>query len=358
MVNIFMDYQKGVDVAGRENVVLAKKVDIAGQDYILVGERYAKTIERSGAFPLVSLGDTSIFRIESGGTPDTKNADYWDGNICWATLIDLPPDNTITYLYDTERHITEAGLYGSSAKLLPADSILVSSRATIGRIAITRCETATNQGFKNIIITDKSRQGGLLLCICSLLCPFISLFLAQYAVAAEILWALNYALTGMLTVYGVVLFADLSENALYLAGLGLICRRIGEPVGSTLGDRLAASPVILITLTSLAFILSVFCSALLWKMLYFARLPEEDAALKKEPVNDEDSCLLFIKKYDLSARERDVLCEVIKGCSNPQIAENLFISENTVKFHMKNLLKKTGTSNRTDLIRLFNESNR
>ena len=80
--------------------------------------------------------------------------------------------------------------------------------------------------------------------------------------------------------------------------------------------------------------------------------------MKKEPVNDEDSCLLFIKKYDLSARERDVLCEVIKGCSNPQIAENLFISENTVKFHMKNLLKKTGTSNRTDLIRLFNESNR
>lgn len=157
VVNIFKDYQQGVDVAGRENVVLAKKVDIAGQDYILVGERYAKTIERSGAFPLVSLGDTSIFRIESGGTPDTKNADYWDGNICWATLIDLPPDNTITYLYDTERHITEAGLYGSSAKLLPADSILVSSRATIGRIAITRCETATNQGFKNVVITDKSR---------------------------------------------------------------------------------------------------------------------------------------------------------------------------------------------------------
>lgn len=57
----------------------------------------------------------------------------------------------------TERHITEAGLLASSAKLLPVDSILVSSRATIGRIAITRCETATNQGFKNIIILDKTR---------------------------------------------------------------------------------------------------------------------------------------------------------------------------------------------------------
>ena len=157
VVNIFKDYQKGVDVEGRENVVLAKKVDIAGQDYILVGERYTKTIERSGAFPLVSLGDTGIFRIESGGTPDTKHTDYWDGDICWATLVDLPADNTITYLFDTKRHITEAGLNGSSAKLLPVDSILVSSRATIGRIAITRCETATNLGFKNIIIVDKTR---------------------------------------------------------------------------------------------------------------------------------------------------------------------------------------------------------
>lgn len=157
VVNVFKDYQKGVDVDDRENVVLAGKSDIAGQDYILVGERYAKTIEHRGAFPLVSLGDNRLFRIESGGTPDTRNPDYWNGDICWATLVDLPADNAITYLFDTERHISDAGLYGSSARLLPPDSILVSSRATIGRIAITRCETATNQGFKNIIIVDKTQ---------------------------------------------------------------------------------------------------------------------------------------------------------------------------------------------------------
>ena len=157
VVNVFKDYQKDVDVDDRENVVLAGKSDIAGQDYILVGERYAKTIEHRGAFPLVSLGDNRLFRIESGGTPDTRNPDYWNGDICWATLVDLPADNAITYLFDTERHISDAGLYGSSARLLPPDSILVSSRATIGRIAITRCETATNQGFKNIIIVDKTQ---------------------------------------------------------------------------------------------------------------------------------------------------------------------------------------------------------
>ena len=157
VVNIFKDYQKGVDVGGWENVVLAKKSDITGQDYILVGERYATTQEHNGAYPFAHLGDTSLFRIESGGTPDTQKSEYWDGTIKWATLVDLPADNTITYLSDTERHITEAGLLGSSAKLLPVDTILVSSRATIGRIAITRCETATNQGFKNVIILDKTR---------------------------------------------------------------------------------------------------------------------------------------------------------------------------------------------------------
>lgn len=157
VINIFKDYQQGVSVEGRENVVLAKKSEIAKQDYILVGERYSKSHESNGAYPLVSLGDESIFKIESGGTPDTNNSNYWYGNICWATLVDLPSENFITYLSDTERHITEAGLHGSSAKLLPSDSILVSSRATIGRIAITRCETATNQGFKNIIIIDKHR---------------------------------------------------------------------------------------------------------------------------------------------------------------------------------------------------------
>ncbi len=157
IVNIFKDYREGVDIAGRENVVLAKKNKIAEQDFILVGERYAKALEHIGNYPFVSLGDISLFKIESGGTPDSKNPKYWDGTINWATLVDLPAGNFITYLSDTERHITEEGILSSSAKVLPVDSILVSSRATIGRIAIAKCETATNQGFKNIVILDRTK---------------------------------------------------------------------------------------------------------------------------------------------------------------------------------------------------------
>ena len=102
----------------------------------------------------VKLGDEKYFGIESGGTPDTKNEEYWNGDIYWATLVDLPAKDFITKLNKTERTITDKGLACSSAKILPINSILVSSRATIGRIAINQIPVATNQGFKNIIIKD------------------------------------------------------------------------------------------------------------------------------------------------------------------------------------------------------------
>ncbi len=105
----------------------------------------------------VELGNENIFKIESGGTPDTNNKDYWNGEINWATLVDLPQDDYITELKETKRKITELGLSKSSAKLLPKESILVSSRATIGRVAIAKEQTATNQGFKNIIVNDTSK---------------------------------------------------------------------------------------------------------------------------------------------------------------------------------------------------------
>lgn len=92
------------------------------------------------------LGD--LAEIVSGGTPSSTNPSYWeDGNICWVTL----SDQKSKYLLDTERKITKLGLKNSSAKLLPINTIIFSSRATIGQISITKVETTTNQGSKNLI---------------------------------------------------------------------------------------------------------------------------------------------------------------------------------------------------------------
>lgn len=105
---------------------------------------------------MVRLGDEKYFNIEGGGTPDTKKDEFWNGAIPWATLIDLPPMDHISIINKTERNITNTGLNHSSAVIIAQDSIIVSTRATIGRVGINRIPLATNQGFKNIIIKDKS----------------------------------------------------------------------------------------------------------------------------------------------------------------------------------------------------------
>lgn len=138
-------------------VTIAPKEQIAEQDYVLVGERYLSNSMPEGTYKMVSLGDKSLFRVESGGTPSSNIPEYWDGNIRWATLVDLPAANLITELKDTERTISPLGLEKSSAKLLPSGTVLVSTRATIGRVAIAECETATNQGFKNIMVIDDTK---------------------------------------------------------------------------------------------------------------------------------------------------------------------------------------------------------
>jgi len=125
--------------------------------YNLSGERYRVGEIRNHAFPLVFLGDAALFRVESGGTPKSEVEEYWGGGIPWATLVDLPANDFITEIHTTKRTISEAGLRDSSAKVIPANSVIVSTRATIGRIAINRIPIATNQGFKNIVVEDQTR---------------------------------------------------------------------------------------------------------------------------------------------------------------------------------------------------------
>ena len=139
------------------HIVSKEKIAESG-DYNLSGDRYREVVSYANVkWPMVELGDKSLFQIESGGTPSSNKSEYWDGDIRWITLVDLPQENFITYISDTKRKITELGLNNSSAKLLPNKTVLVSSRATIGRIAISQTELATNQGFKNVIIKDFSK---------------------------------------------------------------------------------------------------------------------------------------------------------------------------------------------------------
>ena len=88
--------------------------------------------------------------IVSGSTPKTSVDSFWDGDICWATPKDLS-GLTTHYISNTPRKITKVGLESCGATILPAQSVLFSSRAPIGHVAINTVPMATNQGFKSFV---------------------------------------------------------------------------------------------------------------------------------------------------------------------------------------------------------------
>jgi type I restriction enzyme S subunit len=98
------------------------------------------------------IGD--VIETLGGGTPKTKVQEYWkNGTIDWYSPTDLTKANSLFSL-GTAKKITEKGLEKSSAKLFPKNSLLMSSRATIGAITINRKEACTNQGFITMIPND------------------------------------------------------------------------------------------------------------------------------------------------------------------------------------------------------------
>ena len=100
---------------------------------------------------IVKLGD--ITKMISGGTPNTKIKEYYNGNIVWATITDIT--NSYKYLYDSEKKITELGLQNSSTKIFPINTVLYSIYGSIGECAISKVECTTNQAILGIECSDK-----------------------------------------------------------------------------------------------------------------------------------------------------------------------------------------------------------
>lgn len=103
-----------------------------------------------GEWEVKKLGEIGDFF--NGGTPDTKNEDYWNGDILWFT----PSEIKKKYIKESNRKITELGLKNSSAKLLPKGSILITTRATIGDVGIALEECTTNQGFQSLVVKQNN----------------------------------------------------------------------------------------------------------------------------------------------------------------------------------------------------------
>ena len=97
------------------------------------------------------LGD--ICEIVSGSTPKTGIAEYWDGDVKWITPAEINDDSYI--VTDSVRKITELGVQKTGLTPFPEGTVILSSRAPIGKVAIAGCEMYCNQGFKNLICSDR-----------------------------------------------------------------------------------------------------------------------------------------------------------------------------------------------------------
>ena len=94
-----------------------------------------------------------ICEIVSGSTPKTDIPEYWDGTEKWITPAELKEDSYI--ISDSARKLTELGVKKTGLSPFPAGTVLLSSRAPIGKVAIAGCEMYCNQGFKNLICSEK-----------------------------------------------------------------------------------------------------------------------------------------------------------------------------------------------------------
>lgn len=99
----------------------------------------------------VRLGE--VCTIVSGTTPRSDNSAYWGGTINWVTPAELTDEKPI--VFETQRKITEKAVRATGLKMFPAGTVLLSSRAPIGKVAIAGVEMCCNQGFKNLICSKQ-----------------------------------------------------------------------------------------------------------------------------------------------------------------------------------------------------------
>ena len=92
-----------------------------------------------------------VCEIVGGSTPKTNEPAYWDGEHSWVTPAELDGSK---YISSTARKITDCGVKSAHLQLLPKGTVLLSSRAPIGKVAITTIPMYCNQGFKNLIPHD------------------------------------------------------------------------------------------------------------------------------------------------------------------------------------------------------------
>jgi DNA-binding CsgD family transcriptional regulator len=200
------------------------------------------------------------------------------------------------------------------------------------------------------IVVDRSRKRGAVLCMAALIMPFALMAIAGEPVPSAVLWAVDYFFYGFFSVFRVILFADLSARSqrMHLSGFGLVFGRVGDALGTMACVSLGGNTVALVTVAAVMFAACVFVFWRLFQQLFVPAAPQQRS--------ERELFDRFAAHHDLSPREREVLQLILDNKTNAEAAAVLVVSESTVKFHVRNLLKKTGCKNRLEVADLYTES--
>ena len=194
---------------------------------------------------------------------------------------------------------------------------------------------------------DKNRRYGAVCAVIALVIPFFILAAHDEPVSSNFFWALSYFASGFYTVYRIILFSDISRDfsLIPLCGFGLLTGRIGDAAGEVLCLALSGHFLILVGAAALLFVASMLLFLHVYRVLYFP--------VPKKQKSEQEIFIQFSESYNLSAREREVLRFLLEEKTNQEIADELCISDGTVKYHIHNLLQKTGCPNRLKLISTY-----
>lgn len=198
------------------------------------------------------------------------------------------------------------------------------------------------------LINDKNRKFGSVLAVISLIFPFVAIALKNDSSVVVSMWIMGYIFLGFISVYRIIVFSDIEErhsNLLPLATFGLLSGRIGDLLGTIIGVIFNNNTIGLLAITGISTAIMIPAFLTIYQKLYLPVLNQEES--KESKYNN------FSIEYNLSSREREVLNLLLLGYSNLDIANELFISERTVKFHVTNILKKTNCRNRNEVTTLF-----
>ena len=140
IVSILSSLDDKIELLHRENATLEQMAETLFRQWFVV--------EAKEEWEEVKLGD--ILSVKGGTTPSTKEPSCWDGDIAWTSPRDVTTLNGL-YLFETEKKITQKGLEQISSGLLPAGTLLMSSRAPVGVLAFAEIPLAINQGYIAIL---------------------------------------------------------------------------------------------------------------------------------------------------------------------------------------------------------------